>query len=131
MPNKEHCHAVSPDHVVPTHKADLRCTGSRDGRRHRLAATNWVVGLQSGSSGEAQSASISNLAITAVASPSAGNLLYPGGAGDALIKITNPNGFPVTITAVQLPANTSYATGYSDAALSAAVAGCAAGTRAG
>jgi hypothetical protein len=95
------------------------------------AATNWVVGLQNGSSGEAQAATISNLTITAVASPAAGNLLYPGGTGDAVIKITNPNGFPVTVTAVQLPANTAYAAGYSDSALSSAVAGCAPGTPSG
>jgi hypothetical protein len=42
------------------------------------AATNWVVGLNGGSSGEGQSATISNLTIAAVASPSASNLLYPG-----------------------------------------------------
>lgn len=95
------------------------------------AATNWVVGLQSGSSGEAQAASISNLTVVAVASPAAGNLLYPGGTGDAVIKITNPNGFPVTVTAVQLPTNTTYATGYSDSGLSSAVAGCSAGTPSG
>ena len=42
------------------------------------AATNWVVGLTSNSSGEAQSATICKLTITAVASPAAGDLLYPG-----------------------------------------------------
>jgi hypothetical protein len=95
------------------------------------AATNWIVGLQSGSNAEAQAATISNLTITAVASPVAGNLLYPGGTGDAIIKITNPNGFPVTITAVQLPTNTTYASGYSDSGLSTPVAGCSAGTPSG
>jgi hypothetical protein len=95
------------------------------------AATSWIVGLQNGSSAEAQAATISNLTITAVASPAAGNLLYPGGTGDAVIKITNPNGFPVTVTAVQLPTNTAYATGYSDSGLSSPVAGCAAGTPSG
>ena len=44
------------------------------------AATNWVVGLNAGSSGEGQSATISNLTITAVASPAAGNLLIRGEA---------------------------------------------------
>ena len=42
------------------------------------AATNWVVGLNSGSSAEGQSATIANLSMSAVASPSATNLLYPG-----------------------------------------------------
>src|SRR5271170_3939122 len=42
------------------------------------AATNWVVGLNAGSSGEGQSATVSDLTITAVASPAATNQLYPG-----------------------------------------------------
>lgn len=95
------------------------------------AATNWIVGLNAGSSGEGQAASISNLTITAVASPAAGNLLYPGGSGDAVIKITNPNSFPVTVTAVQLPTNTTYGSAYSDSALTSAVAGCASGSPSG
>ena len=50
------------------------------------AATNWVVGLNAGSSGEGQSATISNLTVTAVASPAATNLLYPGGTGDVVVR---------------------------------------------
>ena len=65
------------------------------------AATNWVVGLSAGSSAEAQSATIANLSITAVASPAAGNLLYPGSTGDVVVTIANPNPYPVTISAVQ------------------------------
>lgn len=95
------------------------------------AATNWIVGLNAGSSGEGQSATISNLTITAVASPAAGNLLYPGGNGDAVITISNPNPFPVTITAVQLPTNTTYATGYTTSALSVTQTGCIASTPSG
>jgi hypothetical protein len=92
------------------------------------AATNWVVGLNSSSSGEAQSAGISNLTISAVASPAASNLLYPGGNGDVVVTITNPNPFPVTITAVQLPTNTTYATGYTTSALTTTQTGCLAST---
>ena len=95
------------------------------------AATNWVVGLNGGSSGEGQSANVSNLTITAVASPAAGNLLYPGGTGDAVITISNPNPFPVTITAVQLPANTVNANGYTTNALSTLQTGCIASTPSG
>lgn len=40
--------------------------------------TSWVVGLSAGSSGEGQSATVTNLTITAVATPSASNQLYPG-----------------------------------------------------
>jgi len=95
------------------------------------AATNWVVGLAGGSSGEAQSAAVSNLTITAVASPSATNLLYPGGTGDVVVSISNPNPFPVTITAVDLPTNTTYATGYTTSALATTQAGCLASTPSG
>ena len=92
------------------------------------AATNWVVGLNSGSSGEGQSATISNLTVTAVASPTATNLLYPGGTGDVVVTISNPNPFPVTITALQLPSNATYATGYTTSALATTQTGCLAST---
>ena len=67
------------------------------------AATNWVVGLNAGSSGEGQSATIANLSITAVASPAPGNVLFPGSTGDVVVTIANPNSYPVTISAVNLP----------------------------
>ncbi len=92
------------------------------------AATNWTVGLAGGSSGEAQSATVSNLTISAVASPAAANVLYPGGTGDVVLTITNPNPFPVTVTAVNLPTNTSYANGYTTNALTTQQTGCLATT---
>jgi hypothetical protein len=92
------------------------------------SATNWVVGLSNGSTGEAQSATVSNLTISAVASPAASNLLYPGGTGDVVVTISNPNAFPVTITAVNLPTNTTYATGYTTSALTTTQTGCVAAT---
>jgi hypothetical protein len=95
------------------------------------AASNWIVNLNAGSSAEAQSAAISNLTISAVASPAASNLLYPGGAGDAVVTIANPNPFPVTITALQLPTSTTYATGYTTSALSTTQTGCIASTPSG
>jgi hypothetical protein len=93
-----------------------------------FAASNWVVGLSAGSSGEAQSGTVSNLTISAVASPAASNLLYPGGNGDVVVTISNPNPFPVTITALQLPTNTTYANGYSNSGLTTAQTGCASST---
>jgi hypothetical protein len=93
-----------------------------------FAATNWVVGLTAGSSGEAQSATVSNLTIAAVASPAASNVLYPGGSGDIVLTISNPNPYPVTITAVNLPTNTTYATGYTTSALTTTQTGCVAST---
>jgi hypothetical protein len=92
------------------------------------AATNWLVGLNSGSSGEGQSATVSNLTISAVASPSATNLLFPGGNGDVVLTISNSNAYPVTITAVQLPTNLTYAGGFTTSALSTAQTGCSTST---
>lgn len=93
--------------------------------------SNWVIGLNSGSSGEGQSASTANLTISAVASPAASNLLYPGGNGDVVVTISNPNPYPVTVTALQLPTNTTYATGYTTSALTTTQAGCLASTPSG
>lgn len=87
-----------------------------------------MTGLNAGSSAEGQAAAASNLTIAAVASPSPSNLLYPGATGDAVLTITNPNAFPVTITGVDLPTNTTYATGYTASNLTGAIAGCAAAT---
>jgi hypothetical protein len=93
--------------------------------------TNWIVGLTGGSNGEAHSGTVSNISITATASPAAGNLLYPGGSGDVVVSISNPNPFPVTITAVQLPTNTTYATGYTTSGLTTTQTGCLASTPSG
>ncbi len=95
------------------------------------AATNWVVGLTSSSSGEAQSATISKVTISAVATPASGNLLSPGDTGDVVVTISNANDFPVTITAVQLPTSTTYASGFTSSALTTAQAGCLATTPSG
>jgi hypothetical protein len=92
------------------------------------AATNWVVGLAGGSSGQAQSATVTNVSITAVSSPSVGNILFPGANGDVVVTIANPNPYLVTITDVQLPTNTTYASGFSDNALTTPLAGCSAAT---
>jgi hypothetical protein len=87
-------------------------------------ATNWIVALTGGSSGEGQAATIQNLTITAVSTPLPANELYPGGIGDVVVTITNPNPYPVTITAMDLPTNTTYATGYTTASLLSQQSGC-------
>ncbi len=92
------------------------------------AATNWTVGLNSNATGQGQSQTVQNLTVAAVATPSAGNLLYPGGTGDVVVKITNPNAEPVTVTGFSLPANTKYAAGYSDSGLTTVNSGCTADT---
>jgi hypothetical protein len=90
--------------------------------------TNWVVGLSAGSSGEGQAASVSNISIVAVASPAAPNQLFPGGVGDVVAIITNPNSFPVTLTGVNLPTNVTYAGGFTTSSLATAQSGCSAST---
>jgi hypothetical protein len=92
------------------------------------AVTNWVVGLNAGSSGEAQSASVQNLTFTAVASPAAVNILSPGGTGDVVLTIANPNPFPVTVTGVNLPTNLTYAGGFTTSSLGTPQSGCTSAT---
>jgi len=96
-----------------------------------FATTNWIIGLHAGSDGAGQSANVTNLTITAVASPSATTLLYPGGTGDVVVMLRNPNPYPVTIVAVQLPTNTTAATGYTTSELTTTQTGCQAATPSG
>ena len=90
------------------------------------AADLWLVGLNSGSSGQAKLGTVSDLTITAMATPTPTNVLYPHGAGDVVAKITNPNDFPVTITKLKLPKSTVFATGYSTSSLTTVKTGCGA-----
>lgn len=89
-----------------------------------IATAAWLVGLDGGSNGQARAGVVSNLTITAAASPTPGNVLFPGGTGDVVVTISNPNNFPVMITALNLPTNTTYATGYVDSALTTVKTGC-------
>jgi hypothetical protein len=54
--------------------------------------------------------------------------LYPGANGDVVVTISNPNPYPVTVTAVNLPTNATYATGYTTSALATTQTGCLAAT---
>jgi len=45
-----------------------------------------------------------------------------------VVTISNPNPYPVTISAVQLPTNTTYANGYTTSALTTQQTGCIATT---
>ncbi len=91
-----------------------------------FGATHWTVGLNSGSKGQGRAASVANLTITASAVPSPVNLVYPGASGDAVVTITNTSTAPVTITAVNLPTSTTYATGYTNSSLSTLNTNCTA-----
>lgn len=85
-----------------------------------FAASTWTIGVNPNSSGEAASGTVSNLTISAVASPSPANLLYPGSQGDVVLTISNPNPYPVTVTALQFPTNVLGANGYSNSDLDTA-----------
>lgn len=91
-------------------------------------ATTWIVALSGGSSGEGQAATVQNLTITSVATPAPSAQLYPGGAGDVVVTISNPNPYPVTLTGVTLPTSSTYATGYTTSALTTAISGCSSST---
>jgi hypothetical protein len=78
--------------------------------------------------GQAQAATVTNLSIAAVATPSISHTLYPGSTGDVVLTISNPNVFPVTITAVTLPSATTFAAGFTNSNLTGAIAGCSATT---
>jgi hypothetical protein len=75
-------------------------------------------------SAQAQSATAFNLTITAVASSATAGALYPGGKGDVVVTISNLSPYPVTVTAVGLPTNATYATGYTTNSLTTTKAGC-------
>ncbi len=90
------------------------------------AATRWaIVGSRAVT---IQSVTVYKLVIKAVVSPVATNVLYPGGSGDVVVTISNPNPYPVTITAVSLPTNTTYASGYTTRSFSAKETGCSLST---
>jgi hypothetical protein len=71
---------------------------------------------------------VSNLTVREAPDPGARALLHPGATGDVVMAISNPNPYPGTVTAVQLPSDTTYATGYTTGALATAQAGCLAST---
>jgi hypothetical protein len=54
--------------------------------------------------------------------------IYPGGSGDVVVSITNHNDVAVRVTAVDLPSNMAYATGYTTIAHTTQRAGCSAST---
>jgi hypothetical protein len=93
-----------------------------------FAASTWLVGLNGGSSGQGQAATVANISIAATASPAPASPLYPGNTGDVVISITNSNPFPVTITAVNLPTSSTYASGYTNSALTSASGTCTSST---
>ena len=96
-----------------------------------FSAASWLLALSDGSSGQAQSTGAATISIYAASSPAPGNLLFPGDSGDVVVTIANPNPFPVTITALQLPSDATDAAGFTDSGLTTAQAGCSASTPSG
>lgn len=93
-------------------------TLSRMGAALVLAGVALVV-----PAGRADAQAVQPVSISA-ASVLQGTPLYPGGAGDVIAEITNPNGFTVTIDGVQPPPLRTFAAGYTTADLSAPQPGC-------
>lgn len=93
-----------------------------------MAVTNWTVALASTPSAHRGAASVAALSIAAVAIPVVSHELYPGGTGDVVVSIWNPNPFSVTITDIRLPTDRAYATGYTTSALTTVKRGCLAAT---
>lgn len=60
-----------------------------------VAAAHWTAG--GSGSGQASTATLQPLEVTAGTAPPA---LYPGGVADAVIVVSNPNPFAVSITAI-------------------------------
>jgi len=87
-----------------------------------------LYGATTGTQAVASSGTISNLTVTAVADPGGRAPLYPGGTGEVVVRIANPDPYPVTVTAVGLPGDEANATGYTTRALTTPQAGCAADT---
>ena len=64
-----------------------------------LVFAAWLA--SGGGSGYAQAGTAQALSTVSV-SAATGDALYPGGTGDVVIKISNPNPYPVSITSVSL-----------------------------
>jgi hypothetical protein len=91
-----------------------------------FGATTWALAYTNDPTGLRLATAVSNLTVTAVASQSARGPLYPGGKSDVVLRVANPNPFPVRITAVDLPTDTTYADGHTTRALTALQPGCTA-----
>lgn len=76
--------------------------------------------------GHGPAATPGRLSVRAAPTPAGVAALSPGAAGGVTVRITNPNPFPVTVTALELPADDAYAVGFATAALRVPVAGCGA-----
>jgi hypothetical protein len=59
---------------------------------------SWAVGSDAGN-GYAKATTSQNLTLSDVSASTVGDL-YPGGSGNVLVRIHNPNSFAVTITAI-------------------------------
>ena len=87
--------------------------------------SNWAAKLSAYSRGEPPPATtISNLTVSATATHGDVGVLYPGSDGDVVVTIANPNPFPVAITAVNLPTDTTYGAGFTTSGLGTAKTGC-------
>ena len=93
-------HAVAPEHVTRPFRSAIRVlTAALVAALGLFVGTAYASFTSSGSgSGNATTGNLQSVAIEASATPT--STLLPGGKADLALTVANPNGFPVTITAV-------------------------------
>jgi hypothetical protein len=93
------------------------------------AGLAWIAGITPGL-GFGAPGRVAPHAIVAITATHTSGMrpIYPGGTGDAAVSIANHSGVTVRVTAVDLPADTTYAAGYTTSARTAPRPGCSAAT---
>jgi hypothetical protein len=66
----------------------------------------------------------SDLSVDAMGPAGLTQPLFPGATGDVAVVVSNPNSFAVSVTALELPPGTAFASGYADSSLSTPRPGC-------
>ncbi len=90
-----------------------------------IAGVAWVAGPGTGAPGHAGPRVLVSITAAGVSGVRA---IYPGGTGDVVVAIANPNTVSVRVTALDLPSDTTYATGFTNSAHTTRRAGCSAAT---
>lgn len=90
-----------------------------------IAGVAWAAGPGTGATGHAGPRVLVSITAAGVSGVRA---VYPGGTGDVVVAIANPNTVSVRVTALDLPSDTTYATGFTNSAHTTRRAGCSAAT---
>ncbi len=94
-----------------------------------IAGVAWAAGHAPGIGAAASGHTGPRILVAITAAHVSGvRAVYPGGTGDVVVAIANPNTVSVRVTALDLPPDTTYATGFTSSAQTARRAGCSAAT---